>query len=92
MATTPLTVPQASQMFRLLGDENRLRILLHLARHGEMHVTSLCELTGQSQPATSHHLTLLRMAGLITFRRAAKNNFYRLSSDQVRVLLRAVKF
>jgi ArsR family transcriptional regulator, arsenate/arsenite/antimonite-responsive transcriptional repressor len=33
---------------------------------------------GQSQPAVSHHLGLLRMAGLIEPRRAGKHNFYHL--------------
>jgi ArsR family transcriptional regulator len=32
----------------------------------------------QSQPAVSHHLALLRLAGLIEMRRDGKHNFYRL--------------
>jgi DNA-binding transcriptional ArsR family regulator len=34
-----------------------------------MHVRALCEILHQSQPAVSHHLALLRMAGLIDRRR-----------------------
>jgi len=64
------------QIFKLLSDETRLRILLYLARQGELHVTALCEKLGQSQPAVSHHLALLRVAGLIEPRRDGKHNFY----------------
>ena len=64
------------QVFKLLSDETRLRILLYLAREGELHVTALCKRLGQSQPAVSHHLALLRNAGIIEPRRDGKHNFY----------------
>ena len=64
------------QVFKLLSDETRLRILLYLVREGELHVTALCDRLGQSQPAVSHHLALLRVAGLIEARRDGKHNFY----------------
>ncbi len=64
------------QIFKLLSDETRLRILLYLMREDELHVTALCDKLGQSQPAVSHHLALLRVAGLIEARRDGKHNFY----------------
>ncbi|HLJ11159.1 MAG TPA: metalloregulator ArsR/SmtB family transcription factor [Planctomycetaceae bacterium] len=64
------------QVFKLLSDETRLRVLTYLAREGELHVTALCDKLGQSQPAVSHHLALLRVAGLIEARRDGKHNFY----------------
>lgn len=64
------------QVFKLLSDETRLRVLMYLMREGELHVTALCERLGQSQPAVSHHLALLRVAGLIEARRDGKHNFY----------------
>jgi len=75
----------------MLSDEIRLRLLSTLVENGEVSVGILCESTGQSQPATSHHLTLLRMSGLVTFRRDGKNNYYSLASDYVRELLRDIK-
>jgi ArsR family transcriptional regulator len=65
-----------TQIFKLLSDETRLRILMYLIREGELHVTALCERLQQSQPAVSHHLALLRVAGLIEPRRDGKHNFY----------------
>lgn len=64
------------QVFKLLSDETRLRILMYLAREKELHVTALCDRLEQSQPAVSHHLALLRVAGLIEGRRDGKHNFY----------------
>ncbi len=68
------------QIFKLLSDETRLRVLLYLAREGELHVTALCDKLGQSQPAVSHHLALLRVAGLIEARRDGKHNYYSVRS------------
>lgn len=67
---------ELTQIFKLLSDETRLRILMYLIREGELHVTALCERLEQSQPAVSHHLALLRVAGLIEARRDGKHNFY----------------
>lgn len=66
------------RIFKLLADETRLRILLYLCREQELHVTALCEKLGQSQPAVSHHLALLRVANLIEPRRDGKHNYYSL--------------
>ena len=69
---------RTGQVFKLLSDETRLRILFYLALSpdGELHVTDLCNRLGQSQPAVSHHLALLRVSGLIESRREGKHNFY----------------
>ena len=68
------------KVFKLLSDPTRLRILLLLAQEGEMHVTAPCDKLGQSQPAVSHHLALLRGPGpgpgLIEARRDGKHNYY----------------
>lgn len=81
------TLTDLTQVFKLLADENRLKILLTLAREGEMHVSALCQLLGQSQPAVSHHLTLLRMASLVGFRRDGKFNYYRMDGFKLSGLL-----
>lgn len=70
------SVRDLAQVFKLMSDETRLRILLYLAQAGELHVTDLCNRLGQSQPAVSHHLALLRVSGLIESRREGKHNFY----------------
>jgi ArsR family transcriptional regulator len=83
---TPLKVSDSvvkrlTEVFRMLADMSRLKILLALAQDGHLHVSALCELLDQSQPAVSHHLTLRRMARLVDYDRVGKHNYYRLSSE-----------
>jgi DNA-binding transcriptional ArsR family regulator len=80
-------VRDLAQVFKLLSDETRLRILLYLAQNQELHVTDLCNRLGQSQPAVSHHLALLRVSGLIESRREGKHNFYSVRTDHFGELL-----
>ena len=80
------TIHRLTDVFKLLADKSRLKIVLALAQDGELHVSALCDLLQQSQPAVSHHLTLMRMVGLVGFRRDGKHNYYHLASDKVRDL------
>ncbi len=75
------------KVFKLLSDETRLKILVYLAGAGELHVRALCDRLGQSQPAVSHHLALLRVYGLIECRRAGKHNYYHLMPGRLQQLL-----
>ncbi|SFH61937.1 ArsR family transcriptional regulator [Planctomicrobium piriforme] len=75
------------QVFKLLADETRLKILFFLGREKELHVSALCERLGQSQPAVSHHLALLRVAGLIEPRRDGKHNFYSIQQNRFHELM-----
>jgi ArsR family transcriptional regulator len=82
------TLEQLIEIFKSLADRSRLLILMILAKEEEMHVSAICKLLGQSQPAVSHHLTQLRNAGLIAFRRDGKFNHYALDSTLVSEILR----
>lgn len=75
------------QVFKLLADETRLKILFYLGREKELHVSALCERLGQSQPAVSHHLALLRVAGLIEPRRDGKHNYYSVQQGRFHELM-----
>jgi len=86
-AASDRTVHELVNAFRLLSDETRLRILLYLMQNQELNVTDLCNRLGQTQPAVSHHLALLRVSGLIEARRAGKNNFYSVRTDHLNDLL-----
>jgi ArsR family transcriptional regulator len=93
-ATTPIKVSDATlhrltDVFKLLADKSRLKIVLALAQDGELHVSALCDLLEQSQPAVSHHLTLMRMVGLVGYRRDGKHNYYHLASSHIRDLFEA---
>jgi ArsR family transcriptional regulator len=78
------------EICKLLADETRMRILFALTQQPEIHVRALCDMLGQSQPAVSHHLGLLRSAGLIDLRREGKHNYYHALTDRVHELLDVV--
>jgi ArsR family transcriptional regulator len=87
IAMSDATLADLTDVFKLLADKNRMKILIALAQDGEMHVSALCQMLGQSQPAVSHHLTLMRAHKLVGYRRAGKHNFYRLECGHLRDLL-----
>jgi DNA-binding transcriptional ArsR family regulator len=82
------TIRKMCEVFKMLSDPSRLRILLALAQNGKMNVSDLCDmLRTQSQPAVSHHLSLMKYARLVHCDRQGKNNFYRLDSSQAGQML-----
>ena len=84
---TNTAVKDLVQIFKLLSDETRLRVLLYLSQREELHVRALCERLRQNQPAVSHHLALLRMSGLVESRREGKRNYYRVLPHRFQQLL-----
>jgi ArsR family transcriptional regulator len=84
------TVRDFVQLFKLLADDTRLQILNYLLQREELHVRALCDLLKQSQPAVSHHLALLKMAGLIECRRDGKHNFYHIMPKRFQQYLETV--
>jgi SAM-dependent methyltransferase len=66
-------------MYRLLGDEARLR-LLRVLRRERLNVTELTGILGLAQSGVSRHLGLLKDAGLVVEERAAGYTYYGLGS------------
>jgi ArsR family transcriptional regulator len=71
-------VKQASGLYRLLGDEARLR-LLRVLRQERLNVTELTGILGLAQSGVSRHLGLLKDAGLVIEEKDSGFTFYRLS-------------
>ena len=78
---------EVARVLKLLGNENRLLLLCHLARRGEISVGALADAVGLSQPALSQHLALLREDGLVATRRESQVVFYRIADDRIGQLL-----
>ncbi len=78
MSKTTLTETQCAHMLKALGDETRLRLLESLLVQARC-VTDLVKAVGRSQPHVSHHLRILRSAGLVQGLRDGKRVCYRIS-------------
>jgi ArsR family transcriptional regulator len=74
-----------AEAFRALGDPVRLRILnlLATAPDGPVCACDLVEPVGKSQPTVSHHLRVLREAGLVTGERRGTWVYYAVAPEQL---------
>ena len=72
------TPRECAILLKALGDETRLQILETLLRE-EHCVSDLVERTGLAQPHISHHLQILRTAGLVEGQREGKRICYRVT-------------
>lgn len=80
-------VAEAADVFGLLADPNRLRLLTALAAAGELCVSDLAAACAMTESAVSHALRLLRAYRVVAVERRGRMAWYRLDDDHVRVLL-----
>ena len=90
LARQPLSADQAvelARVFKAMGDPVRLRLLSLIASHdgGEACVCDLSEVFELTGPTISHHLKVLREAGLITGDRRGTWIYYRVRPDALRL-------
>ncbi|HNT73242.1 MAG: DNA-binding transcriptional repressor ArsR [Methanosaeta sp. PtaU1.Bin055] len=71
-----------ADVFRAMADPFRLAIL-QLLRDGELCVCEIMTALERPQSSTSHHLSILKRAGLVKERREGKWSRYRLSEGAV---------
>ena len=78
---------RVAEMFKLLGDPTRCRILFALLEAPEMRVLDIAAAVRASQPTVSAALRLLRTAGVVVGRRDGRTVHYRIADDHVAELL-----
>ena len=79
-------VADLSELFKVLGDPTRIRILCALL-NGELCVCDIAELLDYTQSAISHQVRALKQARLVKYRREGKTVFYAVSDDHVHTIL-----
>jgi ArsR family transcriptional regulator len=67
---------QISRAFTALGDEHRQRILLTIERGERLNVGQIVEVSTLSRSAVSHHLKLMREAGVLGSEKIGKEVYY----------------
>ena len=82
-------IMSASDLFSLLGDTTRLRVLVSLL-HGELCVTDIATATDVNRTTISHQLRVLRRNKLVARRREGKVVYYSIASDKLTHLLEVV--
>jgi ArsR family transcriptional regulator, arsenate/arsenite/antimonite-responsive transcriptional repressor len=84
--TEPLTMTERNDLaarFRALADPTRVAIINSLSAAEEVCVCSLTETFDLSQPTISHHLKILREAGLVESSRRGTWAYYRLVPEAI---------
>ena len=83
-------VPRAARLFQALSDPQRLRLLTLISQASpEICVCDLIDGVSVVQPTVSHHLRVLKDAGLVTCERRATWMYYRLA-DGAKQKIRAM--
>ena len=79
-------VRKLAQMFDMLGDINRLNIVIYLVK-GKQNVTNITKHVGMSQSAVSHQLRLLKDANILKSEKIGKTVYYDINDEHVDQIL-----
>ena len=63
-------------IFKAISDVHRHRMLEILCKRGELCVTEICKSFEMTQPSVSHHLAILRRAGIVEDKKRGKEVYY----------------
>ncbi len=85
-AKTQEQIADLAEVFHLMGDPSRLRVLL-LVLEGARPVGAIAEATGFSLSLVSHHLRLLRAGRLVRAERRGKQVIYSVDDEHIRRVL-----
>ena len=80
-STNPTAADPEIRLLSALADPTRLAIVRQLARDTETCACDLTDCCDVGQPTVSHHLRVLREAGVVTSERRGQWIFYRLAPD-----------
>ena len=86
LSLSPLTLEECVEVLKAAGEPTRLR-LIALLNQGDLTVSEMTEVLGQSQPRISRHLKLLGEAGLVERYQEGAWAYFRMTRDGVRAKL-----
>lgn len=75
---------QCGEMLSAIGDETRQHLILEMLKTGNcqgLRVGEITEKTNLSRPAVSHHMQILRKAGIAKVRKEGTKNYYYFDPD-----------
>ena len=78
---------KVAALFKLIGNDTRVRLLHHLVRSGEATVTDMAKKLGMKPQAVSNQLVRLSDTGMLASRRDGNNVYYRVVNGCVAPLL-----
>jgi ArsR family transcriptional regulator len=82
---------EAARKAKALSDPIRVAMVRALGREERLCVCELMHVISRSQPSTSHHLRILREAGIVNESRSGKWIFYTLADDSILKVLNSLQ-
>ena len=79
-----------SEILKALGQPTRMKII-ELLRDGERCVCEMLPILGEEQANVSKHLSILRQAGIVEFRKEGVSSYYKIKDKRVFKLLDVVE-
>lgn len=80
-----------ADVFKVLGDLNRIKIVELLAHYKQLCVYEISRFIDASVATTSHHLITLRNSGVITSEKHGKRVVYAIENEEIMALLEVAK-
>lgn len=74
-----------SQIFKILGDPTRIKILWTLDNN-EMCVCDIANVLNMTKSSISHQLSILRTSGIVKYRKSGKEVYYMLDDEHIKKL------
>ena len=90
MRSLPREWRAMAKVFVALGDEHRQRLLLTFEKGERLTVGQISEVSTLSRPAVSHHLKILRQAGILEAEKTGKEVYLRVNKALLEDTLRTV--
>jgi ArsR family transcriptional regulator, arsenate/arsenite/antimonite-responsive transcriptional repressor len=81
MRSLPRPWRTIAKVYAALGDEHRQRILLTFERGEKLNVGQIVAVSTLSRTAVSHHLRILREAGVLSSEKVGKEVYFWLNKD-----------
>ncbi|MBT3193870.1 MAG: winged helix-turn-helix transcriptional regulator [Verrucomicrobia bacterium] len=94
MSDENLTIELLERMadvLRVLAHRDRLRIIEHLDLHGTQPVSSLVKALGMPQATVSHHLSRMKVAGLVAAERRERHVWYSIADPNSLTILNCIR-
>jgi len=77
---------QQAEKVKVMGHALRLAILGLLIKKHKLSVTEIFQEIGIEQAVASHHLRLLKSAGIVSLTKSGKHSYYYIANDSIRIV------
>jgi len=85
-------VELAVEIFAMLADATRVRLIIALRDAGELSVNHLADIVDKTPASVSQHLAKMRLARIVSTRQEGTRIFYRLENEHAAQLVRDAVF